>query len=359
MVGIRTFEPTEKDGKIFARGATDSKVHVKSWLSAVESLLNTGGSPVNIKLLFEGEEESGSATINAFVNQHPKRLNCDVVVISDGIVRAPDQPSIVYGIRGIVTTELHVYGPQQDLHSGHFGGTVHNPAQAIMEILSQLHDDEGRVTVPHFYDNVEAISDAERQRLAASNDLMEAEWRDVANPPASWGEPGYNLHERIGARPTLEINGIAGGYTGEGFKTVLPAHAMAKISCRLVPNQDPDTILKLVQDYIREITPPTVRIEFAYSGDVNAPSVVLDTDSAAMQAAYRAYEKGWGVPPVFERAGGSVPITYKMQPLSDDIIKMGFSYKGGRAHGPNENIYVDMFYKGINTAIYFLQGMGK
>ena len=352
------FEPTETDGKIFARGATDSKVHVKAWISAMESLLNTGGCPVNVKLLFEGEEESGSRTVDAFIKQYPEKLACDVVVISDGIIRAPEQPALTYALRGIVTMELHVYGPKADLHSGHFGGTVHNPAQAIAEIISKLHDENGRVTVPGFYDSVAPISDDERKLLAESNALMEAEWRDVANPPQAWGEPEYNLHERIGARPTLEINGIAGGYYGEGFKTVLPAHALAKISCRLVPNQQPQEILELVQNYIRQIAPPTVRVEFERS-EAEAPAAVLDYTSEAMQAAFRAYEQGWGVKPLFERAGGSVPITYNMQPLTPNIVSMGFSYKGGRAHGPNENIYLDMFYKGIHTAIYFLQEIGK
>jgi acetylornithine deacetylase/succinyl-diaminopimelate desuccinylase-like protein len=352
------FEPTETDGKIFARGATDSKVHVKAWISAMESLLSTGGCPVNVKLLFEGEEESGSRTIDAFIKQYPEKLACDVVVISDGIIRAPEQPSLTYALRGIITMELHVYGPKADLHSGHFGGTVHNPAQAIAEIISKLHDENGRVTVPGFYDSVAPLTEDERMLLAESNALMEAEWREVANPPQEWGEPEYNLHERIGARPTLEINGIAGGYYGEGFKTVLPAHALAKISCRLVPNQQPQEILELVQNYIRQIAPPTVRIEFKRS-EAEAPAAVLDYTSEAMQAAFRAYEQGWGVKPLFERAGGSVPITYNMQPLTPNIVSMGFSYKGGRAHGPNENIYLDMFYKGIHTAIYFLQEIGK
>ena len=352
------FEPIEVDGKIFARGATDSKVHIVSWLKAVESLMKNGGCPVNIKLLYEGEEESGSRTVEAFIAKHADRVQCDVAVISDGIIRAPDQPSITYGLRGITTMELHVYGAQQDLHSGHFGGTIHNPAQAITEIISKLHDDDGTVTVPGFYNDVMALTEEERERLAASNAMMEAEWHEVANPPGRWGEPDFSLHERIGARPTLEINGIAGGYYGEGFKTVLPAHAMAKISCRLVPNQDPQRTLQQVQDYIREIAPATVRVEFEHS-ESEAPAVLLDRDGAAMQAAYRAYEKGWGVQPVYERAGGSVPITFTMLKLTKEIAIVGFSYKGGRAHGPNENIPIKMFHNGIATAIHFLHEIAR
>jgi len=353
------FEPVEKAGQIFGRGATDSKVHVMAHMKALESLLKTAGKlPVNIKLLYEGEEESGSETINAFIEQHPERLKADVVLISDGIIRAPEQPSITYGLRGIATLELHVYGAQQDLHSGHFGGSIHNPAQAIAELIAQLHDEDGRVAVPGFYDDVLRLDVEERALLAQSNPLMEDEWQAVANPPKAWGEPDYNLHERIGARPTLEINGIYGGYAGAGFKTVLPAHALAKMSCRLVVNQDPARIATLVKGYIEQIAPDTVRVRVDIL-ETGAPAIVLDRRSAAMQAAFKAYERGWGVPPVYERAGGSVPITFAMMNITDNIALMGFSYKGGRAHGPNENIYVDMFHKGINTSIYFLQALGE
>jgi acetylornithine deacetylase/succinyl-diaminopimelate desuccinylase-like protein len=351
------FEPTEREGKIFARGATDSKVHVIAWLSALESLLKTSGCPVNIKLLFEGEEESGSETVTAFIKQFPEKAKADVVVISDGIIRSPEQPSLIYGLRGILTFELHLTGPQQDLHSGHFGGTVHNPAQAIAEIVAKLHDEQGRVTVPHFYDDVAVLSEEERALLAASDTDMESEWTKVANAPKQWGESEFSLHERIGARPTLEINGIGSGYMGEGFKTVLPAHALAKISCRLVAKQDPHKTMKQVQHYIESLIPPTVKAEFR-KVEAESPAVLLDVHNPAMQAAFRAYEKGWGVKPVFERAGGSVPITNDMLHISKNLAIMGFSYKGGVAHGPNENIYLDMLYKGIDTAIYFLEDIG-
>jgi acetylornithine deacetylase/succinyl-diaminopimelate desuccinylase-like protein len=348
------FEPMEREGKIFARGATDSKVHVVAWLSALEALFKTSGCPINIKLLFEGEEESGSETVTAFIKQFPEKAQADVVVISDGIIRSPEQPSLIYGLRGILTFELHLTGPQQDLHSGHFGGTVHNPAQAIAEIVAKLHDEQGRVTIPHFYDDVAKLSENERRLLAQSDADMEREWQSVANAPQQWGEAEFSLHERIGARPTLEINGISGGYTGTGFKTVLPAHAFAKISCRLVPNQDPQRIMNLVQDYIQSITPPTIKLEFR-KVEAESAAVLLDYENPAMKAAARAYEKGWGVAPVFERAGGSVPISNDMLRITENLAIMGFSYKGGIAHGPNENIYLDMFYKGIDTAIYFLE----
>ncbi|MGJ3240811.1 MAG: M20/M25/M40 family metallo-hydrolase [Anaerolineae bacterium] len=352
------FEPIISDGKLIARGATDSKVHVMAWMSAVESLLATESAPVNIKLLFEGEEESGSETINAFIQHHPERVQADYAVISDGIIRSPEQPALIYGLRGIITFELHVHGPHKDLHSGHFGGTVHNPAQAIAEIVARLHNADGQVNVPGFYDAVTTLSAEERALLAESDASIAEEWSTVVNAPRPWGELDYSLHERVGARPTLEINGISGGYTGAGFKTVLPAHAFAKISCRLVPDQDPQTITEAVQSYIRQIAPDTVTVSFMHV-DSEAPAVRLDYNSVTMQAAYRAYEKGWGVTPVFERAGGSVPITYQMLRVTDQLAIMGFSYKGGAAHGPNENIPLSMYYKGIDTAIYFLQDVVK
>lgn len=353
------FDPVERDGKIFARGATDSKIHVMAHLKAVECLLAAEEKPpVNIRLIFEGEEESGSETLEAYIRQDGDRLRSDVCVISDGSVIAPDQPSLITGLRGIVTMELHVTGPANDLHSGHFGGNVHNPAQALAEIIAKLHDESGRVTVPGFYDDVRPLDDDERAALQPVNAWIEREWQEVAAAPQSWGDLDYTLHERAGARPTLEINGIAGGYAGEGFKTVLPARALAKISCRLVVDQDPQRILAAIRDYVAQITPPTVRSEIIPL-EMGAPAVVLDRSTQAMQAAARAYEKGWGVTPIYERAGGSVPIAYAVKSIADEIVMMGFAYKGGRAHGPNENAVIDMFYKGIDTAIQFYEEYAK
>ncbi|MGB1285784.1 MAG: M20/M25/M40 family metallo-hydrolase [Aggregatilineales bacterium] len=352
------FTPTEIDGKLFARGASDSKIHVISWLSAATSLLATDACPVNIKLLFEGEEESGGETISAFIKAHPERVAADVVIISDGSIISPQQPSLVYGLRGIVTMELHITGPHRDLHSGHYGGSVHNPIQALSEILAQLHDETGKVTVPGFYDNVLPLDDEEREILRAVLPYVEPEWDEVANAPAHWGEPDYTLHERTGARPTLEINGIAGGYYGAGFKTVLPSRAMAKISCRLVANQDPDRILELVKNHIAALTPESVTSELLLH-EMGAPAIVLDRNSSAIQSAASAYSQSYGVSPIFARAGGSIPITYAFANITDNVAIMGFTYKGGGAHGPNENVILDMFSKGIDTAIYMLQEVGQ
>ena len=351
------FEPIEKDGRIYARGTTDSKLHVSAQLRACESLLQTGGSPVNLKLILEGEEESGSENINAFVEKHGDRLRADVCVISDGTILDESQPSLVYALRGIAAMELHVEGPSQDLHSGHFGGSVHNPLQALAEIIAKLHDDNGTVTVPGFYDDVLPEDPDERAELVQANMWTEREWNNVARAPQPWGERDYNIHERVGLRPTLEINGLTGGFTGPGFKTVLPQKAMAKISCRLVAKQNPTRIYELIRDYIAQITPPTVKATLIQL-EPGAEAAVLGRHTRAMEAAAEAYTKGWGTRPIFERAGGSIPITYTFQKVADEVVIMGFGYKTGQAHGPNENAYVHSLHRGIDTAIHFLQAIG-
>jgi acetylornithine deacetylase/succinyl-diaminopimelate desuccinylase-like protein len=352
------FEPVERDDKIYARGAVDSKSHVVAQLKAAEALLATGHSPVNIKLLFEGEEETSSANLAAFVAHNRERLKADVCVICDGSMADREQPAMAYSLRGIVAMELEVFGPRQDLHSGHYGGTVHNPIQALAEIIAQLHNPDGSVAVPGFYDDVMSLDDAERADLESALPWIDAEWHSVAAAPQSWGELQYNLHERIGARPTLEINGIAGGFAAEGFKTVLPAKALAKISCRLVANQQPERIYQLVKNYIAEIAPPTVRTEMRLHS-TGEPALV-DRNSLAVQAAMNAYEKAWGKRPFLTREGGSVPIVVDLQrALQSPMVFMAFGYKGCGAHGPNEHVYLDMWRKGIDTMLYFYQEIGR
>jgi acetylornithine deacetylase/succinyl-diaminopimelate desuccinylase-like protein len=347
------FEPVERDGKIYARGAVDSKSHVIAHLSAVEALLATRGSPVNIKLLFEGEEESGSEHIFAFVRENTALLRADACLISDGSMPDVNQPILVYGLRGITGMELTVKGPGRDLHSGHYGGTVHNPIQALAEILAALHDADGRVTVPGFYDGVRPLDDDERAALAPVEPWTEAEWHTVTGARQPWGEPAYSLHERIGARPTLEFNGITGGFQGVGTKTVIPAQASVKITCRIVPDQDPQDLYERVRDYIASIAPPTVTVEVRM-GDMGAPGVLMDRHSRAMAVAARAYEKAWGRKPLFSREGGSVPVVAAFQrELACPLVLMPFGYKGCGAHSINEHVYLDMFYKGIETAIHF------
>ncbi|MEM9774583.1 MAG: dipeptidase [Chloroflexota bacterium] len=353
------FEPTEKDGILYGRGATDSKINVMTQLSAIESLLaSPEKSPVNIKLILEGEEESGGETINAFVAQHADRLAADVSVISDGPIVNPDQPSMVVGLRGIVALEMHVQGPVRDLHSGHFGGNVHNPIQALTEILAQLHDENGTVTVPGFYDDVPPIDPAEREAIAAANPFYDKNWEQTAAAPAVWGEAGYTIQEKAGLRPTLEINGIWGGYAGHGVKTVLPSKAGCKITCRLVPDQEPQKIFNLIQAEIERLTPPTVTVDLTMQ-DMGSTALRLPYDSKAVKTANIAYENNWGVPTVMEVAGGSVPISSTFANVTEEVVMMGYAHKGGQAHGPNENIYLSMFDKGIGTAIDFLRLYGQ
>lgn len=352
------FEPTIKDGRLYCRGAVDSKLHVMANLKAVESWLAQDEKPkVNIKVVLEGEEESGSENINAFIAKHPERLSADIAVISDGTILDPKQPSLTFGLRGLCSLEVHVQAPIADLHSGHWGGTVHNPIQALSEILAQLHDKEGRVTVPGFYDDIEGLTDHERELVQQVVPNVESEWDEVVNAPKHYGEPNYSVAERIGSRPTLEINGIVGGYTGDGLKTVLPAKAMAKISCRLVPGQDPDKTVNQVRDYIRQIAPDSVTVEMPIM-EAGAPAVKLDVTSTAMQAGKVAYTHAWGVEPVFELAGGSVPITFECMKVADQVVIMSYGLKSGRAHGPNENIYLQNFYNGIQSTIKFIEEVG-
>lgn len=352
------FEPTEKDGKVFARGAIDSKSNVMAQLKAAEAVIKTGTSPVNIKLMFEGDEESASENMTVFVREHGDKLKCDVAVICDGSMSDREQPDIAYGLRGVVTMELEVHGPKQDLHSGHFGGTVHNPIQALAEIISQLHNADGSVSVPGFYDEVLPLDDEEHAELAKALPWIEAEWKDVAAAPQVWGEAQYNLHERIGARPTLEINGIRGGFAGDGFKTVLPGMALAKISCRLVPNQTSQVIYKKLRDTIASITPPTVKAELRLI-EIGEPALI-DRHSPAVEAAKTAYEMVWGKRPHFTREGGSIPVVVDLQKALDaQMVLLSFGYKGCAAHGPNEHVYLDMWYKGMAITVLFYEELSK
>ena len=348
------FEPTDKDGVLYARGSSDDKGQMFAQLKAVESLLASDGkSPVNIKMVVEGEEEVSSLHLGEFIKANRARLAADVAVISDTGILAPDQPSVVYSLRGLTYMELHVQGPAKDLHSGGFGGGVHNPAQALCEIVAALHNPDGSISVPGFYDDVLALSAEERAEMAKT-DWSDEEWREVTGVPQTWGEAEYTLRERIGARPTLEINGLLSGFTGEGAKTVLPAKAMAKMSCRLVANQNPRRIYELVRDHVASLTPPTVtsEVRLLHTGE---PAFV-DLSTAAVQAAIAAYERGWGRRPVFVREGGSIPIVADFQRELDlPVILMGFGLDTDGAHGPDEHFRIDMFYRGIDTAIYFLQ----
>jgi acetylornithine deacetylase/succinyl-diaminopimelate desuccinylase-like protein len=350
------FEPTVRDGHLYARGATDDKGQTFANIKAVASMLAAEGAlPVNVKFILEGEEESGSPNAAPFVRQHRDLLAADVVLISDSNILSPDQPSIVYGLRGMTYMEIEISGPKADLHSGAYGGTVHNPAQALAEIIAALHTPGGSVDVPGFYDKVRSIDADERAAMAALP-WDEAEWREETGCVKPWGEADYTLKERIGARPTLEVNGIGIGFTGHGGKTIIPARGIAKISCRLVPDQDPDEIYELVRDRIKALTPDTVSVEVRKLS-VGRPAVI-ELDTPAVQAAAKAYQASFGAAPVFLRGGGSIPIvSLFQQAIGAPVVLMGYGLPDDNIHSPNEKFTLESFRKGIQTCIHYLKAL--
>ncbi len=350
------FEPTVRGDFLFARGSTDDKgqsfVHVK----AVEAFLKTGGSlPVNVKFIYEGEEESGGRTLAEFLPRSQEKLAASVALVSDTGILGPDQPSIVYGLRGNYYVLMDITGPAIDLHSGEYGGGIDNPLNALGHLIAALKDPDGHILIPGFYDDVRPLSEEERT-LMSRVPFDEAAWLEKTGAPRPWGEPKYTLLERLGARPTLDVHGIIGGYTGEGAKTVLPSTVHVKLSMRLVPNQEPEKIGRLFEDYVREILPPTMTVTIRGGG--GAPSI-SDIDTPAMQAARAAYAAVFDREPVFMREGGSIPVVGQFQKhLGLETVLMGFSIPGARLHSPNENFYLPNFYRGIETAIHFLAGYG-
>lgn len=349
------FEPVVRDGNLYARGSSDDKGQVFTHVKAVEAILETEGKlPVNVKFIIEGEEENGSTHLEPFIRSHTDLLAADIILVSDTHSRSLEQPTIVYALRGMSYMEIEVFGAERDLHSGTYGGVVHNPAQALCEILAQLHDANGTITVPGFYDRVRVLDDEERaelDRLPYTEDELKAE----TGVSRAWGEAEYKLHERTGARPTLEVNGLVSGWTGAGAKTVLPARALAKVSCRLVADQDPVEVYELVKAHVATLTPPTVTSEVRLLHHGNA--AITDRHSPFMQAAIAAYEEGWGGnPPAFVREGGSIPIVADFQQhLGAPVILMGFGLPDDGLHGPNEKFALECFRRGIATSISFLQ----
>ncbi len=348
------FAPALRGDDLFARGASDDKGQTFIHVKAVEALLATNGQlPVNIKFLVEGEEEFGGETIEQYVKTHQQELACDAVLISDTHILSPTQPSIIYGLRGMWAAELTVTTAKRDLHSGSFGGAVHNANQALAELLAALHDAQGRVAAPGFYDAVQPLTDEERVALARVP-YGETELLAETGAAAAWGEQGYSITERVGARPTLEINGMWGGFTGDGFKTVIPCEAHAKISCRLVPDQEPGQITAVLEKYLASIAPTTVSVSLhVYHG---APPFLAPFDGAAVQAAARAYTRTFGVEPVYMREGGSIPIGAVFQhELGAPVVFMGFGLADDNLHAPNEKLHLPNFYRGIETVAVFLE----
>jgi acetylornithine deacetylase/succinyl-diaminopimelate desuccinylase-like protein len=343
------FEPTERDGKLFARGATDDKGQMLTHVKSIEAWLATAKKlPLQLKLLIEGEEEVGSEHLERFLKENAQRLACDCVVISDTAQFAPGVPAITYGLRGITYFELKLTGPKQDLHSGVFGGGVTNPANALAKILAGLIDGDGRVTIPGFYDDVTPLTAEERAEFATLP-FDESAFKQQLGVAALSGEKGFSTLERRWARPTFDVNGLTSGYQGEGAKTVLPARASAKLSFRLVPNQDPNKIAAGLRQRLAELTPPGVRMElFEHHG---APGVVMPLDSPYLQAAASAIEAGFGRRPVFIREGGSIPIVNTFADvLKADVLLLGWGQNDDNPHSPNEKFSLDDFHRGIRAS---------
>ena len=353
------FEATVRGENLVARGAADMKGQVHSVLKALEAWLRAGPLPVNVKVMFEGEEELGSPNLAPFMAEHKEKLRSDFLLNADSGIERPDLPSLVYGLRGLAYFELWVYGPSQDLHSGMFGGAVHNPAQVLCELVTGMHDANGRITLPRFYDRVRELSAAERAELARLPFSDEA-WRQQAGVPALYGESEYTTLERLGARPTLEVNGISGGFTGEGLKTIVPARAMAKISTRLVPYQDPDDVERALNEYVRAHAPATVRCEVKKMTR-GGPAVLVERDTPGMRAAVRAIEETFGQAPVFQLIGGSVPVVSMARDLLGiDSVMLGFSVsEGSNLHSPNEQLHLPTYYRGVEGYIRFFDALAE
>jgi acetylornithine deacetylase/succinyl-diaminopimelate desuccinylase-like protein len=342
------FEPVIRDGRILARGAADDKGQLHAHLRAAEAVMATRGRlPVNVRYLFEGEEESGSVHLDGWLEANRDRLRADVAVISDTAFFEGNLPAITVSLRGLMYCQVDVYGPPLDLHSGGYGGVVENPAFALSRIIAGLKGADGRVLVPGFYDDVVPLGERERAALAALP-LDEEAYRESIGVPALVGEPGYSVLERRGARPTLEVNGIWGGFQGHGAKTIIPAHAHAKISCRLVARQDPERIFELVRDEVLRLAPPGVRVEVRSLH--GGPPSLTPLDHPATRAAARSLEAVFGRPPLYLREGGSIPVCTSFDTiLGLPVVLMGFSNPDDNAHAPNESFLLSNHEGAIRT----------
>ncbi|UYZ58794.1 dipeptidase [Hymenobacter latericus] len=347
------FDPVIKDGNIYARGACDDKGQVYMHVKAFEVLNQNGGVPCNVKVMIEGEEEVGSENLGIFVRSNKEKLRADVVLLSDTGIINNETPSIEVGLRGLSYHEVEVTGPNRDLHSGLYGGAVHNPINALCKMIASLHDENGHITIPGFYDNVQVLTEEERAELNKAP-YDEQEYKESIGLPATYGEKGYTTLERTSIRPTLDVNGIWGGYTGEGAKTVIASKAYAKISMRLVPNQTSEEISQKFQQHFQSIAPEgvTVVVKPHHGGE----PVVTPTDSVAYRAASAAMEDTFGKKPIPTRGGGSIPIVAMFKgELGVDSVLLGFGLDSDAIHSPNEKYGVFNFMKGIETIPLFYQ----
>jgi acetylornithine deacetylase/succinyl-diaminopimelate desuccinylase-like protein len=343
--------PIHPEGAIFARGACDDKGQLFMHLKAFEAMMKTGELPCNVKFMLEGEEEVGSVNLGVFVKQHKEKLKADIILVSDTGMLANDVPSITTGLRGLSYVEVEVTGPNRDLHSGLYGGCVANPINILTKMIASLHDENNRITIPGFYADVVELSMEERAEMAKAP-YNEDAYKQALAIDAVYGEKGYTTMERGSIRPTLDVNGIWGGYTGEGAKTVIASKAFAKISMRLVPNQSPEKITKLFQSHFESIAPAGVKV--VVNPHHGGEPVVTPIDSIAYQSAAKAYEQTFGKKPIPVRSGGSIPIIALFeQELGLKTIMMGFGLDSDAIHSPNEHYGLFNFYKGIETIPYF------
>ena len=345
------FEPEVRNGKIYARGADDDKGQAFMHAKAFELMVKNDKLPCNVKFMIEGEEEIGSPSLGKWCEQNKAMLDADVILVSDTGMIAQDIPSITTGLRGLAFMEVKVTGPNRDLHSGLFGGAIANPANVLAKMIASLTDENGHITIPGFYDDVIVVSDDERAEMAKAPFNLDA-YKKAVDVAEVWGEKGYSSNERTGIRPSLDVNGIWSGYIGEGAKTVLPSIAQAKISMRLVPNQDHHKIAELFEKHFKAIAPAWVKVEVQ---DLHGgQGYVSPTDMLAYQAADKAYTDTFGKKPVPVRSGGSIPIisTFE-QVLGLKSILMGFGLESDAIHSPNENYPLFNFYKGIETIVHF------
>jgi len=351
------FEPIIKDEKIYARGSCDDKGQFYMHIKAFEAMMKLNQLSCNIKFMIEGEEEVGSDNLGIFVKENANKLKADVILISDTSIISLDSPSITVGLRGLSYVEVEVTGPNRDLHSGVYGGAVANPANILSKMIASLHDDQGRVTIPGFYDKVDELSKADREALNKAPFNLDSYKKELAIEDIN-GEAGYTTLERTGTRPTLDVNGIWGGYTGEGAKTVLPSKASAKISMRLVPHQNNHEITELFTKHFKSIAPKSVKVKVtALHGGEPA---VTPTDSKAFRAASKAFQEVWGKTPIPTRDGGSIPIVslFKKE-LGLDTVLMGFGLDSDAIHSPNEHYGIKNFLIGIETIVAFYKHYSK
>jgi acetylornithine deacetylase/succinyl-diaminopimelate desuccinylase-like protein len=346
------FQPKIKGDYLYARGASDMKGQVWAMISALQAILETTQLPVNIKFLIEGEEEIGSPSLDDFLEQHRDLLECDIVLNPDGGMLGPDKPTIIYGLRGLAYFELRIFGPKADLHSGVFGGVIDNPANVLSRVIAGMHDEHGRVNLPGFYEQVREITPEESAQLSKIG-MDAAFYKKITGVPQLGGDTSFSPIERAGARPTLDVNGLYSGYIEKGAKTIIPAYAMAKISTRLVPDQDPEKVYEGLKAYLAKAVPDTVNWELDFLS--GAPAYIAEAQTPGMDLFINALHETWGKAPLRKREGGSIPVARSMKKyLGVSSIITGFGLPDDQIHSPNERLHLPTHQKGVEALIRFL-----